>query len=243
MNSNSSSMAQRLNGPVVLYFGGASVVNRGLSSGEGALLVELHRHGISMVVAGLCGFGDDLWRGGLWEFAPLLLGRTHVGLHAEEVLRVVWWTVGALGARKIVLVAAEDAAPAVLHAAVHILPSIAAHAAQHQDLADDKVLVGLSLVRSLCCFADVAVSWRHVMPWQMQMHGVLQHYDLPDLLAALVDRGGPSTLVIEPRDAEQKPLSWHRACIVYDLAMRCFVDRGKRLRILTGRRSEERASR
>lgn len=240
---------RRLDSPVALLFGGEAVMNRELDSGEAHLLGELHARGISLVVAGLCGFGEDLWRGGLWEFAPLLVGRTHVGLHAEEVLHVVSWVDRVLGAERVVLIAAEDAAPAVLHAALHVPRAMRTGAVLNSPRGSGSArsrssggkLAGIAVLRGICCFEDVAGAWRHHMPWQMQMYGVLKHYDLPDLLAALAISGGLDALVIEPRDERRQPLPWRRAWDKYDLAARRFALARRRLRILAGQRSASEA--
>merc|ERR1719247_1833127 len=104
--------------PVALLVGGAVIFNRKIEVREDALLNGMHALGFDTVIAGLCGLGDSLWKGGLWDFAPLLLGKTHVALHADELLRIIAWAIGALKATSIVLVAVEDASAAVLHAAL-----------------------------------------------------------------------------------------------------------------------------
>merc|ERR1712232_212059 len=99
--------------PVALWFGGGTQLNRPFEEREVSLLNELHGHGIDVVLAGLCGTGDTLWKGGLWDFAPLLLGKTHISLHADEMLKIVAWALSVLKATSVVLIAIEDTAATV----------------------------------------------------------------------------------------------------------------------------------
>eukprot|EP00929_Paragymnodinium_shiwhaense_P050891 TRINITY_DN25621_c0_g1_i2.p1 TRINITY_DN25621_c0_g1~~TRINITY_DN25621_c0_g1_i2.p1 ORF type:complete len:558 (+),score=108.29 TRINITY_DN25621_c0_g1_i2:269-1942(+) len=231
-------------GAVALLVGGGALLNRKMSIREEHLLGELVARGFSsIVIAGLCGLGDDLWRGGLWEFAPLLLGRTHVGFHASEVIRLVAWTIAVLDASRIVLVAMEGSAAAVMHAVLHIpqwrrpasedaSPSQGAEASQ----APNGVLAGVALVRSIASFADIATAKRHRMPWMMQMYGVLAHYDLPDLLAAALKRpGGLRAMVMGGRAASGRVLPPRHLRKLYALASKRHESAsGRRLRLLAG---------
>lgn len=220
-------------GAVALVFGGGSDLNRGLTPDEDKLLDRLRNIGMgTTVLAGLCGQGDQFWRGGFWEFAPLLLGRTHTGFHAAEVLYAVSWAFRTLRAHKVVLVGHGSATSAVLHAAVHVPPAST----------NSSGLAAVALLRSICCLADVVQADRHALPYQMQMHGVLKHYDLPDLLAALprLGRRGLSALVSEPRGPRWQRLSRARAWAAYRLAARRLGAAGGRLKLLTGRRGPDR---
>ncbi|CAK0808337.1 unnamed protein product [Prorocentrum cordatum] len=226
--------AEGVASPLVLLVGGDAVLNRGLEPLEEAVLGRLHAMGITAVVAGLCGVGDDHWRGGLWEFAPLLLGRTHVGLHAGEILSLVAWAAASAGVGgRVVLVAHGGAVAAALHAAVRLASDVSAGAAPP--------LAGLALVQGLCDFAGVVRSTptpkRHTLPWQMQMHGVLEEYDLPDLLASLAGPRGPRALVLEPQDALGRPLARRAAGRAYELARRTFAAARRPLRVVAGPQS------
>lgn len=98
-------------------------------------------------------------------------------------------------------------------------------------------VVGVALVRSICCYAGVVSTSRHQMPWQMQMYDVLNKYDLPDLLASVAESTGVAALVTEPQDARKLPLSWRSATNVYKLAQRRFRASGSLFRVLAGRLS------
>eukprot|EP00928_Gymnodinium_smaydae_P046329 TRINITY_DN3085_c1_g1_i1.p1 TRINITY_DN3085_c1_g1~~TRINITY_DN3085_c1_g1_i1.p1 ORF type:complete len:838 (-),score=203.33 TRINITY_DN3085_c1_g1_i1:68-2581(-) len=231
--------------PIAVLVGGGALLNRELRKDEDLLVGELLHRGFTVVVAGLCGLGDDQWRGGLWQFAPLLLGRTHVGSHAGELLQVSAWARAVLGAERLIFVARGGASAAVLHAALQLPPQL---------------LAGLVLFRSIARYSDVATARRQRMPWHMQMHGVLERYDLPDLLAALAippsalargGRGGRRSslarerrrnlraLVVEPLGSSRRPLRRRWASKAYDLASQLFAATGQRLRLLTQPRSEE----
>jgi hypothetical protein len=141
-------VAREQGAPAVLWLGGGVTLNRDFEEREVALLNGLADYGVDIVLAGLCGLGDALWKGGLWDFAPLLLGKTHVALHAEETLRIIAWAIGALKATSIVLVAVEDASAAVLHAALQA-PAMFRKANRSAGI------VGIALVRSISSFAGV----------------------------------------------------------------------------------------
>eukprot|EP00931_Biecheleriopsis_adriatica_P086102 TRINITY_DN60828_c0_g1_i1.p1 TRINITY_DN60828_c0_g1~~TRINITY_DN60828_c0_g1_i1.p1 ORF type:complete len:834 (+),score=172.81 TRINITY_DN60828_c0_g1_i1:216-2504(+) len=219
---------EREAGLVTLIFGGGSELNRGLEDAEDVLLTSLRQKGLgTVVVAGLCGLGDKLWRGGFWQFAPFLLGKTHTGFHAAEVLWTVSWTFRQLRARKIIIIAAGAVAGAALHASLHVPHATSSQAG----------LSALVMMRSVSRFEEVVLARRHRLPWQMQMHGVLHHYDLPDLLAAIPRAGnrGPSALVLSPLGPRGERLGHRRALAAYRLARRCFRVAGSRLRVLAGK--------
>lgn len=204
---------------LTIVFGGHGDINRPMEDHEVDLLQRLRAQGHGHVLlAGLCGFGDEFWRGGLWEFAPLLLGETHVALHSVEVLRTVAWATANFRPRRLVLVAYGGAASAVLHASVHLPPGL---------------LGGLAILRSIASLAEVAVASRHHLPWMMQMYGVLRQYDLPDLLAALSARS-PNTriLIVTPYTASGRAMPPLRARHVYWQLRR--VRRGPRWRVIVG---------
>ncbi|CAJ1393673.1 unnamed protein product [Effrenium voratum] len=189
---------------VVLIFGGATDLNRRLTQQEDMLLNELQDRGFGAVaICGLCGQGDAFWRDGLWQFAPLLIGQTHTGFHASEVLQTVSWAFRQLRTRK---------------AALHVPSGL-----------------GALVLLWLPSFSDVVRARDHRLPWQMQMHGVLEHYDLSDLVAAVK----VPTLVLEPRGAARRPLPRGEASRSFRLARR--ANRG--LRILAGPLSKARRAR
>jgi len=209
---------------VVLVFGGPTDVNRQLGEQEDLLLSQLQDHGFgAVVICGLCGFGDKFWRDGLWQFAPLLLGETHTGFHASEVLYTISWAFKQLRSRQVVLVGYGGAVGAVLHAAVHA-PSTKAHR------------LGALVLLGPHSFEEVAQAKRHKLPWQMQMHGVLNHYDLPDLLAAIPAKSTAPTLILEPRGASRALLPRGYAWRMYWLAAKRLRRAGCSLRLLAGRR-------
>ncbi|CAE7540475.1 unnamed protein product, partial [Symbiodinium necroappetens] len=113
----------------------------------------------------------------------------------------------------VVLLARGSSSAAVLHAAPHV-PHLAA----------------VVLLHAVAELAEVARARKHRLPWQMQIHGVLRHYDLPDLLAALP--ASVSVAVASPLSAKRRRLSWRQAWRSYRLAARRF--QGMRMRILMG---------
>ncbi|OLQ06769.1 hypothetical protein AK812_SmicGene9875 [Symbiodinium microadriaticum] len=117
------------------------------------------------------------------------------------------------GRSQVVLLARGSSSAAVLHAAPHV-PHLAA----------------VVLLHAVAELAEVARARKHRLPWQMQIHGVLRHYDLPDLLAALP--ASVSVAVASPLSAKRRRLSWRQAWRSYRLAARRF--QGMRMRILMG---------
>lgn len=73
----------------------------------------------------------------------------------------------------------------------------------------------------------------------MQMHGVLNHYDLPDLLAAIPAKSAAPTLIVEPRGASRASLPRGYAWRMYSLAAKRLRRAGHGLRLLAGRRFSE----
>lgn len=228
---------------LAMLVGGPIELNRDLTELEKGLLqilIQLHR--IHVVFVGLCGFGDDMWRGGLWEFAPFLLSKTNVGFHAEELIRSFRWAVDTLQASRIVLVSVGDhrtnpdsgatepkvapggSAAAILHAAVHLVRSDMSAA-----------FAGLVFLGELLNLAAVAVAKRHRLPWSMLMFGTLEHYDLEDLLAATAAKTGPHCLIIDPKTPAGSTLSRWRALREFAFARKVYRNAGRHLRVVLSR--------
>ena len=120
-------------------------------------------------------------------FRAYVLGRSYVGMRAEDLLVCARWLAGRQGTASVVLRARGNVGVPALHAAA----------------LEPKLLAELHLARTL-------TSWRHVArqrPTQDQLinviHGALRIYDLPDLAALL----GARITVAEPVDAQGNPVA------------------------------------
>jgi len=229
---------------LVILFGGGVELNRALSDFEEAFLMRMHHQQVSVLFAGLCGVGDDMWRGGLWEYGPLLLGRTNVGLHAEEVIRTVRFALHRLEASGGIVLASVggelhspllggyEAPPATMPGGT---ASALLHAVPHLPLkarTGGPAVVGLALYREQCSYAAAAVALRHRLPWLMQMVGVLEDYDLPDLLALLSRRPHLRLLLLDPLAATGRKLSRLAAQRTFKAAARAYSEVGRPLRLI-----------
>lgn len=121
-------------------------------------------------------------------YVAFMLGRSFVGLRAEQILMATQWLRGRpQGALSIDLIATGELTVPALHAAV-----------LEPDLFDVvKLRSGLDTWR---CVVDTPVTERQLIN---VVHGALLHYDLPDL-RAMIPRG--RLKVTDPRDAVGKPI-------------------------------------
>ncbi len=124
-------------------------------------------------------------------FLAYMLGKTYVGMRAEDVLGCARFLAayeadGDL--RRVHVIGVGEAGPAVLHAA-----------ALEQDLFESVVLR-----RSLRSWADVVRTPVTQNQLINTIHGVLATYDLPDLVAALPSE---KITVLEPVDASGHPVA------------------------------------
>jgi hypothetical protein len=169
--------------------------------------------GLLVVRVGLCGLGEP--GGGTAAFpllpdhntpydsgtgdynldmAVLYLGRSHVGVHAGDVLRALRFVKARRDVGRVSVVSYNDTASAVLHAA-------ASHAEEFSALGG-----GVALVGSIATYASIAGARHYRMEHYMGMHGTLAAYDLPDLAAAALAPGKVPLLVASPRDGLRRPL-------------------------------------
>ena len=186
--------------------------------------------GVATVVVNLCGMGDTGvedsygFQGNI--FAPersnnmlaMGLNRSTVGLHAAEVLA----TLRALDAmpaiaRVAAVVARNNTGAALLHAAA--LANRSAGAALRG------ALDGLVAVGDITSYADIAASRYYALPTWASIPGVLQHYDLPELLAAHA-ASGLRFLALGPVDASRRALNETGAARAYALPRAAFEAKG-----------------
>lgn len=155
---------------------------------------------------------------------PLFLDRTHVGLQAGDVLRIVQYLQARPDVGTISVACYNNLASAVLHA-----------------VATTSVPVErVAVIASIATYAMVAGERYYDMPHWMEMHGTLTGYDLPDLAAALAPR---PLLLAFPTDQLQRPLSPETAQTSYAFAAGVYAAQGHgdRLRVVSGGYSEQAA--
>lgn len=175
------------------------------------LVADALQQGQLAVVPSLCGFGaiGNGWTdppygdGTATTYLALSLNRTVVGLHATQ-LADVWDFVASaraafaagLNATVAASVAFGSLEPALLHAAVW-------QQQQQRQRAAAAAPAAIALAGSLSTYARLVAQRFYVAPSYADVYAVLQHYDLPDLAAALAPL---PLLIIGPTDGAGRPL-------------------------------------
>jgi len=143
---------------------------------------------VIVAVPDLSGFGEvgegfhgyDSYAATREAFSSFTIGRSVVGLHAGEIVRIQRFLAARTDVSKVIAtIAVNELAPAVLHAA-----------------AFEPKLGNVALVNSYMSYAMVALNEFYQAPVYSMVSGVLQQYDLPDLCAYLAPR---SLLIISPK--------------------------------------------
>lgn len=170
-------------------------------AGAGGEIVQLVKSGQTVLAIDVAGCGETRmkpWRYGSMSgvlgpnsaefYVAYMLGRSFVGLRAEQILTATQWLRGRTqDARRIDLIATGELTVPALHAAV-----------LEPDLFDVVQLRGgLDSWQSVI---DTQVTERQLIN---VVHGALRHYDLPDLRAMIPDG---KLKVTDPRDAAGQPV-------------------------------------
>lgn len=152
--------------------------------GREVLAVDLRGVGETQPAQGKWGYGPLF--GADWEefYMAYMLGRSYLGMRAEEILAIarhLAFTPGSDAARRVHLVGIGEAGPAALHAAA----------------LEPALFASLELRRSLVSWSNVIRTEVPVNQLVNTVHGSLRKYDLPDLLKSL---SGRTVRVIDPAD-------------------------------------------
>ena len=152
--------------------------------GREVLAVDLRGVGETQPAQGKWGYG--LLFGADWEefYMAYMLGRSYLGMRAEEILAIARHLAsppGSDAARRVHLVGIGEAGPAALHAAA----------------LEPALFASLELRRSLVSWSNVIQTEVPVNQLVNTVHGSLRKYDLPDLLKTL---SGIKVTVVEPAD-------------------------------------------
>jgi dienelactone hydrolase len=184
------------------------------SAGDGALAPALARAGALALTADLRGWGETVWRDETFNWSPerhtplsadtmlanvgLMLGRWAVTQRVQDVLGLLAYLRSRpdVDPRRLVLVGRGGGGIVALHAA-----------------AVDGEVAGVAVYESLVSYRSVVDAPDHAHSVADFLPGVLLHYDLPDLAAALAPR---PLLVAAPRDAMNRPLDPAVAGAAYD---------------------------
>ena len=184
------------------------------SAGPGGLAPALARAGALALTADLRGWGETVWRDETFDWsaerhAPLsadtmlanvglMLGRWAVTQRVQDVLGLLAYLRSRpdVDPRRIVLVGRGGGGIVALHAA-----------------AVDGGVAGVAVYEALASYRSVVDAPEHAHSVADFLPGVLLHYDLPDLAAALAPR---PLLVAAPRDATNRPLDPAAAAAAYD---------------------------
>ena len=153
--------------------------------GREVLAVDLRGVGETQPAKGKWGYGPLF--GADWEefYMAYMLGRSYLGMRAEEILviaRHLAESTGSDAASRVHLVGIGEAGPAALHAAA----------------LEPALFASLELRRSLVSWTNVIQSEVPVNQLVNTVHGSLRKYDLPDLLMSL---SAMKVRVIDPADA------------------------------------------
>ncbi len=179
-------LPDRPTGDVTLYLHGDGKAG---DARPGGRIEELVRTGHRVLAVDLRGLGEHQARNERGEaqgtsgrdvMLAYLLGRSFIGLRAEDTLRCARYVVPAERDRtRLHLVAIGEAGPPALHAAA----------------LEPGLFASVRLVQSLGSWADVVRIDTPGSERVHSVHGALRHYDLPDLVRTL----GQRITVVEPR--------------------------------------------
>lgn len=158
--------------------------------GREVLAVDLRGVGETQPAKGKWGYGPLF--GADWEeyYMAYMLGRSYLGMRAEEILAIarhLCSTPGSDAARRVHLVGIGEAGPAALHAAA----------------LEPALFASLELRRSLVSWSNVIQTEVPVNQLVNTVHGSLRKYDLPDLVKSL---SAMKVGVIDPADGAGQPL-------------------------------------
>ena len=178
---------------LVLYLHGQG---KQVDAGPGGPIEKQVLEGREVLAVDLRGVGETEPAKGKWGYGPLfgpdweefymayMLGRSYLGMRAEEILVIARKLASASGsgtARGVHLVGIGEAGPAALHAAA----------------LEPALFDSLELRRSLVSWSNVIQTEVPVNQLVNTVHASLQKYDLPDLLKTL---SGMKVRVVEPAD-------------------------------------------
>ena len=175
----------------VLYLHGQG---KQVDAHSGGPIEELVSAGRQVLAVDLRGVGETQHPKGKWGYGPLfghdwedfylayMLGRSYLGMRVEDALVCARYLAGASSDARVHLVGIGETGPVALHAA-----------ALEPDL-----FASLELRRSLVSWSNVVKTEVTVNQLVNTVHGALEKYDLPDLLAILPTE---RVTVIEATDA------------------------------------------
>jgi pimeloyl-ACP methyl ester carboxylesterase len=200
--------------------------------GEGGNARALAEEGLSVLAVDVRGWGETAWvnerfgwsqdrramlgADNMLAYVGYMLGHWSVTQRVQDVLGVLRWVRGRsdVDPQRIVLAGYGGGAIVALHAA-----------------AVDGGVKGVALVDALATYRSVVDAPRYLQPVADFLPGVLLHYDLPELAAALAPG---RVLVLNPQDAMGAPLPQATAEAAYDRAARTADLLGGGVRVETG---------
>ena len=185
-------------GPAVLYLhetdlaadaAAGGPIERLLKAGKTVLAVSLRGTGQTQQTA-QGKFGSDLGRDWADVFKAYLLGRSYVGMRAEDALICARYAAGTVGSGKVELVAVGNVGVPALHAAA----------------LEPRLFASVKLSRTLASWSSVARARQTHNQLVNAVHGALETYDLPNLAGML---SGKLTLD-QPVDSLARPIQADR---------------------------------
>jgi dienelactone hydrolase len=214
---------------------------KGAEGGEEGLTPALARAGILALAVDLRGWGETAWvnqrfgwsqdrrallgADNLLAYVGYMLGAPSVAQRVQDVLGVLRYVRGRpdVDPRRVWLCGRGGGAVVALHAA-----------------ALDGAVRGVALDAGMATYRSAVEAPRNLQPVADFLPGVLLHYDLPDLAAALAPAG---VLVLNPVGADGQPLPPATAAGAYAGAARAAGRLGGRLEVAAGCPAGARAAR
>ena len=171
--------------------GAGGAIDKLVNNGNVVLAVDLRGLGETLPSSKSAVFGELI--GPSWRdyFMAYLLGKSYVGLRAEDVLVAGRFLAGYRaenGPREVNVVAIGEAGPAALHAVA----------------LEPQQFKSLTLERSLASWADVVRTPLAKNQLTSTVHGALRAYDLPDLVATLP---ADKVKIVELQNALRQPVA------------------------------------
>ncbi|MEZ4810686.1 MAG: alpha/beta hydrolase family protein [Allomuricauda sp.] len=199
----------------ILYFDSAGMEH---AVKKDTLVSNILDEGYTVVLADLPGVGSlgpgylkgDSYIGGTsynqW-FGAMLIGKSFVGLRAEDMLRVLQFARDEIGSKKVSAISIGPLGSELLHAA-----------------AFDKNIEKIALINSFLSYADITLTKSYDPTYiPFTVPGALEKYDLPDLMASLSPR---NIVVLNPVSAEGTLADAAKIQNALELPLRVYKEKG-----------------
>ncbi|MFD2101496.1 alpha/beta hydrolase family protein [Flagellimonas iocasae] len=207
----------------ILYFDSAGMEH---AIKQDSAITQILNEGYTIVLADLPGIGSlgpgylkgDSYIEGVsynqW-FGAMLVGKSFVGLRAEDIIRVLHFSKNVLKPDgKVSAIAVGPLGGELLHAA-----------------AFDKRIEKVAMVESLLSYSDITSTQFYKTDYiPFTVPGALEKYDLPDLMASLFPR---SITVIDPVSADGAPADRYKIDSLLEFPLGIYTKKGRNADLTT----------